>query len=113
MDLNSLLQQLATLSGVAAFITVVINWLKVLKVVEDGDAPTWSLGFNLIALVGLFFANVLKFNVAGLDNIAATIAQIAALVLSLFVLLGVSKVVHGIARGLPLIGKSFSFDEEH
>ncbi len=113
MDLNSLLQQFATLSGVAAFVTVVINWLKVLKVVEDGDAPTWSLGLNLAALVGLFFANVLKFNIAGLDNIAATIAEIAALVLSLFVLLGVSKVAQTVVRGLPVIGKSFSFDEEN
>ena len=111
MDLTSLLAQLATLAGVAAFITVVINWLKVFGVVKDGDAPTWSLGLNIVALAALFLANVFKLNVGALDSVAATIAQLAALVLALLVQLGVGKVTQAVVRGMPVIGKSFSSEE--
>lgn len=108
MDLNSLLAQLAALGGVAAFITFLVNALKQFGVVKDGDALNWVTGLNLVALVGLFVAHIVGFNVTGLDTILATLAQIGTMLLALLLQVGVSRVAHTLVKGTWVIGKSFS-----
>src|SRR4030067_3522176 len=98
--LQQLVAQLATLGGVASLITVIVNALKVFGVVGEDAAPTWSAGFNLIALVVLFGAQIVHFDVSQLDPFAGNFAQLIALVLSLIAQLGLSKVAHWSLRGV-------------
>src|SRR5512135_2526371 len=109
MDLNGLVQQLASLGGVAALITVVVNALKTSGVVKDGDAPTWTTGFNVLALGVLFVGHVDGFtNFDKIDAVAATLAQLGAFLLALLLQIGTSKITHFLLRGVPVIGHSFS-----
>ena len=109
MDLNGLVQQLASLGGVAALITVVVNALKTFGVVKDGDAPTWTTGFNVLALGALFVGHVVGLtNFDKIDAVAATLAQLGTFLLALLLQIGTSKITHLLLRGVPVIGHSFS-----
>ena len=111
---SQLLAQLATLSGVAALIAVVINFGKLFGVVKDGDAPMWSAGLNLAALVLLFFAvHIFKIpNITGLDALATIIAQFGALVLQFLGQIGISRLTHFLLKGVPAVGASYGAREE-
>lgn len=103
-QLQSLIIQLAALGGLAAFIAVVVDWLKKLGLVKDGQAPVWVTGFNLIALVVLFFAvNILKIDVTKYDQLFGNVAQILVLFLSLVGQVGVSRVTHATFDGVNII----------
>lgn len=112
MDINTLFAELATLGGVAALIAVAVNALKQFGVVKDGDAPAWVTGLNLIALVALFVAHIVGFDVKGLDGVASTIAQLGALILSLVGQVLVSKAANFAVRGTPVVGYSHSLADK-
>lgn len=113
VDLPSLLTQFMALAGVGALVALIVNILKTVGVVKDGDAPTWTTGFNLAGLALLFFLKVFmpQADIGQLDGLAATLAQICVLVLGLVTQLLGSKLAHVSARGTWLIGKSYSLVE--
>jgi hypothetical protein len=110
IDLPSLLTQFMALAGVGALVALIVNILKTVGVVKDGNAPTWATGLNLIGLVLLFFIKVFapQADIGNLDGLAATIAQIGVLVLGLITQLLGSKLGHVAVRGTWVIGKSYS-----
>ncbi len=105
-------EQLMALGGFAALIAVVINVLKTLGVVKDGQAGTWATGLNLAGLIGLFVAGIVapEFEVAGLDATLAQIAEILSLIFAFIIQNWVSKGTHNVFSGgkVPVIGKSYS-----
>jgi len=109
-DLSSLLAQFLALAGVGALVALIINVLKVVGVVKDGDAPTWATGANLVGLVILFLLRVFvpQADIGKLDGLAATIAQIGVLVLGLVTQLLASRATHYAVRGAALVGTSYS-----
>ena len=111
MDIANLLAQFLALAGVGALVAFVVNALKQFGVVKDGDAQNWATLFNLAGLVALFLLKVFvpSADIGKLDGIAAALAQIGVLVLGLVVQMGGSKLAHASARGVWLIGKSYSF----
>jgi hypothetical protein len=112
MSFDSLLAVFYTLVGVAAFIALITNVLKVVGWVKDGTAPIWAAGFNLVALILLYLGGILKpgFDLAGVDAILGQAAAIGMLLLEFIVQILASRGVHWAVKGLPLIGKSFTTD---
>lgn len=110
MTLDQLFALFVSLAGTGSLIAAIVNALKTFGVVADGQAPQWSLGLNLIGLVVLFAIGLFAptADIQGLDGIAAQVAQILSLVLGLVVQLGGAKWAHGLLKGTPVVGKSFS-----
>ena len=110
MEINELLTTLFSLGGFGALIGLVINVLKSLGVVKDGQAVKWSTGLNLLLLIGLFLGKVIGFDLAGMDGLMGEVANTGIAILELIVLIGGSKLLHNSVRGVPVIGRSFSHD---
>ena len=110
MTLDQLLPQFLALAGVASIIAAIVNSLKQLGFVKDGDAPTASLLLNLAGFILLVAFSVFKpdLDIAGLDAAAATIAQVLTLIVGFVVEFGLTKGAHQLLKGAPVIGKSYS-----
>ena len=112
-DFEGVLALFAGLVGFPAFVTVLVNVLKVFGVVKDGEATKYVAGFNAVGLLALLVALAV---VPGLDILAvdqnlAGLASFLTALLGFVVQMGVSKFSHTQIRGVPLIGKSNSADE--
>jgi hypothetical protein len=96
MNLALVLSLLASLVGLPALISVVIDALKQYGVISDGNASQWSAGFNLFSLVAVLI--VVNFfptaNVATIDGKLLEVAKLAGLILSYVAQIFVSKGVH-------------------
>lgn len=108
--MEALLVALASLAGVSAFFAVLINVGKRFDIVNDGTAPAWSLGLNLVGLVLIYVNGVFEFGIdlAEIDTFALAIAELATAVLAFVAMLGSSKGANAIVRGVPLVGHSHS-----
>jgi len=96
MDLTVVLSLLASLVGLPALISVVIDALKQYGIITDSTSGQWSAGFNLFSLVAVlvavnFFPSV---NITSLDGKLLQVAQLAGLMLSYVAQIFVSKGVH-------------------
>jgi hypothetical protein len=109
IGVDNVLAVLAGLGGLGAFISMVVNILKMVGVVEDGTSEQWVKGFNLVAFVGV--SVVMLFNVPVdwgiVDNVMMFLITLGGFVIQLFG----SKITYAVTRGLPLIGFSFNTEE--
>jgi hypothetical protein len=114
MSLDQIMTTLASLGGVAAFFTVLVNILKTVGIIKDGQAVNVVTVLNFVGAGIIIVLQLLgKIDLLPIiDSTAGTIAQIAMLVFGLVWQLIVSKQTHEVLRGFPLIGKSFSADRE-
>lgn len=112
MEWNSLLATFGALAGVAAAVTALVNIGKSIGLVKDGTAGAWSTGINLLGLVFLYINDVAGFgiDVAEVDALLATFAQVSVAVVAFIMQLVESKVFHKALSWVkaPFIGKSFS-----
>jgi len=110
MEIADLLMKWSTLVGIAALIAVVINILKVVGVVKDGQAATWSTGLNLVGLAVLLLLGVFKpeLDMGEVDTLAGSLANVLTVIMGFVLQLGGSKLMHSLLRGVPLIGKTNS-----
>lgn len=113
MDTSTLIGQFMSLAGMAALIAALVNTLKKVGVVKDGDALAWATGFNLAGIVALFVLRVFapQTDVGQIDQVASSIAQILTLVVGLVVQLGLTRGANEILRGAPVVGYSHSKEE--
>jgi hypothetical protein len=113
-NLFSLFEQLMALGGVAAAIALIVNVLKTIGVVKNGQAGTWAAGLNLVGLIGLFVAGVVapEFDIPGLDATIAQVVEILRLIFAFIVQNWISKSTHDVFSSgeVPIVGKSFSKD---
>lgn len=98
MNLELILTIIAGLVGLPALWAVVIDVLKRLGVVTDGNAGLWSAGFNLVTLivVAVLVNFVPTFDFTKVDNALIEVAQFAALIVSYLFQIIVTKVAHKI-----------------
>ena len=108
MEIPQLLHVLLSLGGFGALIGLIINVLKTVGLVKDGQATNWATGLNLVLLIALFVGKVIGFDVAGLDGVAGEIANAGVSILQLLVMLGGSRLFHNTLKGVPVVGRSFS-----
>lgn len=106
----SLTTQFASMVGVAALIAAIINVGKTLGIVADGSSDKWAAGlsllaFGLIVALGIFRPDLV---LADLDQQSGQIATVLLFVAGLLAQTGLTGWAHGIIKGLPIIGKSFS-----
>ncbi len=111
--MEELIAQYGGLVGVAAVVGLLVNVLKSAGVVQDGQAQTWSAGFNLVGMAGMLALKVFQpdFDFAGMDAQAAQFASVAAVVVGYILQLLSSKATNSAVRGVPIVGKSFSPDK--
>lgn len=105
--------QFAALAGFAALIAVIVNILKIFGIVKEDQAPLWVAGANLLCILTMYFLSIFKpeFSFAGLDPMMTEIATVATFVLAFVGQILVSKFTHYAVRGLPVVGKSYSYDK--
>jgi hypothetical protein len=102
--------QWALLLGLAAFIALLVNVLKLLKVVKDGTADKWVAGFNLAGMLVIYLLGIFKVQVdlEGVDAQFAELAVVGNFILQYVISLLGSKATYFAVKDLPVIGKSNS-----
>lgn len=111
--LLGLVQQLATLAGVGAFIAALVNLCKMLGIIKDGQAKTFVVGFALLALNLLFVAHLVGISdaqIADWDIKLALAAKFITFVVSIIVQVVAADLTHVALseKGVPVIGFSYS-----
>lgn len=110
-----LVVKFGTLTGCGSLIAVIVNVLKLPGWVKDGDAPKVSIGLNIVGLALLFAVGVFRpqADVAGLDEMAGTVATILSMLAGLIWQVASGRLTHIFAlKGAPGIGKSYSYEAE-
>lgn len=112
MTLSDLTLIVTGMSGLGAFISILVNILKKFKVVKDNEGGTWVTGLNLLAVV-LYFAGKtffdLEFDLPALDGQLDNLASVLQGIFALMVGFGGSAVWHKQVGGvLPWLGASHS-----
>ena len=102
-----------SLAGVGAFFALLINIGKTTGVVKDGQAQTWSAVLNLVGIVAVFVLKLVKPDLdwAFVDSQAQTLAEIGTLAFGFVLQLLAAKTTHIAVKGVPVIGKSYSFEK--
>lgn len=110
MELKLALAVLASLVGLPALWSVIIDLLKFVGVVTDGTAGKWNAAFGLVSLIMIlvavnFFPNL---DIGGVDKLLAEIAQFVGILLSFLTQIFVAKGTHALtSRIVP----AFSFSQ--
>jgi hypothetical protein len=100
-----------TLTGVAALIAALVGVGKRIGIVQDGTAPAWSTGLNIVGLIALFVLQLFgkADMVPGLDTQAGSLANVITVILAFVYQLFASRVTYENAlAGIPVIGHSHS-----
>lgn len=107
---TSLFNEWGGLIGIAAAISMVIGLMKTFGWVKDGQSQTWSAGLNLLGLAAFFYVKTAYPNVdmQQVDTAVGNFVNVATIVISYVVSLGVSKLTYVATKNVPLIGKSFT-----
>jgi hypothetical protein len=112
MDFLNLVNTLLAMGGFASLVAIVINVLKAVKVVKDGQAGLWSAGLNLGGLILLYVLKIYdpEFDTDVINTHMAQIAEILSLVFAYVMQFFITKTTHGVLSDgkAPVIGKSFS-----
>lgn len=108
--LDGLIARAGSLFGFGALIALLVNIGKSFGLVRDGQAQNWSAGLNLLLLAGLLALRVYSpsYDIQALDSQVSGLVQIASLAMAWALQMFGSKATHSLARGIPLVGKSYS-----
>lgn len=112
--INLILTVFTALVGWPAFLAALINLLKFFKVLPDGAADGFNFWANVLAFVGVGAAvflgrtDVLNWIDGSLVGLAKILVDVLILVGGTGISAGLTRKYHGLYRGLPLIGKSYS-----
>ena len=111
--LEKTIVEVAAMGGIALLITVLVNVLKFFNVVKDGDAPKWTGGLTLVAVLALYVTRLFipAFDPTGIDATLFEVACVGQYILTYVLSLGISKLSHATLRGIPVIGKSYTYDK--
>jgi len=103
---DNVLAILAGLGGLGTLISMVVNVLKMVGVVQDGTSERWVQGFNLLAfiLVAVVYFMNLQVDWTFVDGVIGFLVTLLGFVVQLFG----SKVAYSVTKGLPVIGYSYS-----
>lgn len=117
MDVNDLFPIFAALVGFPAFVAAAVNVAKFISTKFfdyslDDLAPKIVFWVNVIGFVGVAVAYFTG-NLPLLSQVDAQLGSLATFLLSLLAFLvdlGLPKLYHAGFRGMPVIGKSYSWD---
>ncbi len=105
VQLDTVLTIAGSMLGAQALISLLIDVLKYVDVIGDGNAGKWSAGLNLLGLAGIAVALGLypSFNFPKLDAQLVVIAQFGSLLFGYIVQIAGTRLAHRfITRGLGI-----------
>jgi len=108
--MDNLYQMFLGLGGTAVLISFLVGAFKRFGWIKDGDSQKWHTSFQLIAFLAIGIFDVLGFNVdlAVVDSVAGTIAEVGAAVLGLLGMFGVGRLTYTVTKGAPVVGFTYS-----
>jgi len=108
--MESIIIEVGTLLGFAAFVSLLVNVLKYFGVVKDGTADKWVAGFNFAGVMALFIVRLYipEYDPIPVDTMLGQIASVGFYILDFVVMIFGSKATYSAVKGLPLVGKSLS-----
>jgi hypothetical protein len=112
MDLDTVLKIVSGLVGFPALLSVLLDAAKRFGWLQDGQAPYWNFGAQLVVYLGVGVAVMLG-KVELIPNIDQSLSAASQLVLALLAFLsslGIAKGYHAALRGVPVIGYSHPKD---
>ena len=101
---ENVLEILAGLAGLGGFISVLVNLLKSVGVVQDGTSEQWFGGINILAFIAVAVVYFLNVDVDW-SNIDSWLQALASLIGLVIQLVG-GKVAYNNLRGTPVVGYS-------
>ena len=107
--LENILLILSGLAGLGGFVMIVVNLLKCVGLISDGDSDKWYKILNLgafTAVAGLYLANV-PLDWALVDSWIVLLAAFLGYFLEIFA----GQVGYKLLKGTPVIGFSFESKE--
>ncbi len=110
-SIDDLFVTLKSLGGVAALMTGLVNVLKRVGVVKDGESPMYITWFNVFGLVVLLILQTFGQSnmVPAIDAQAAGLAEVITVVSAFIFQMLASRLTHTLAlSGVPWIGTSLS-----
>ena len=101
--------QLGALGGIAALIPILVSLGKVFGLVKDGQSKDWVTGLNLLAMTGLFIAQLAGYShlIPIIDTQAGVFAKLMTSLLLFAGQVGISSLTYQQLRG-SLLGFSFN-----
>jgi quinol-cytochrome oxidoreductase complex cytochrome b subunit len=99
------------LGGFAVLVTVIVNILKAVKVVQDGQAQTWSFLLNLAGFILFSALGMLNPTIdwGAIDATIAAVASVLIKILELATMPAISKLAHEwTMKSVPVLGFSYS-----
>lgn len=102
--LEQIIAILAGMTALGAAISALVNVLKAVGLVKDGDAEKWVQGFNLVAFLGVTIFVILGKPV--LWDTLNEYLEVAVVILGYLIQILGSKLAYPLLKGTPLIGYS-------
>lgn len=114
MDFVTALTIFVALTGFPAFLSILINILKAVGWLKDGDAPKVVLWSSIAVFIGVA---VLAFTgqiavLTLIDSQLGALAKVLTYFAAFATELGLTKIFHQGLRGLPFIGFSYTLEEK-
>ena len=97
---------LAGLTGLGGFVSILVNLLKQLGVVKEGESDRWFGAINVIFFVGIFAVYFSNYQMSWqvLDDWLIVLASLLGLIAQM---VG-GKITYQVLRGTPVLGYSFT-----
>lgn len=108
--LEEILAIIAGLAGLGGFISILVNVLKQLKIVKDGQAEIWFQIFNLVVFVAVAVVYFLQIEIDW--NIVDEWLKLFTFLLGYVIQILGGKLMHETIKGTPVIGYSYSVQRE-
>jgi hypothetical protein len=98
------------LLGIAALATFAVNFGKSQGWIADGQAINIQAGVALLVVLVGYASRWLgvELDWAQIDSVAATLAQLGGLLVTLAAQVGFTKIIHGAVKGVKYIGYSYT-----
>ena len=112
--LGEIVVLVASLVGFASLFALLINIAKWLGWVQEGQAAKISAGANLVLVLVAYGFKLFnpEFDFLTIDPIIEEAATVGMFIFTYILQLFGSQFTHETVKGLPVIGKSFSLEQE-
>lgn len=108
--LEEILTIIAGLAGLGGFISILVNVLKQLKIIQDGQAEIWFQIFNLVVFIAVAVVYFLRVEIDW--SMVDEWLNLFTFLLGYIVQILGGKLMHETIKGTPVIGYSYSVQEE-
>lgn len=101
---------IAGLAGLGAFISMLVNVLKIIGVVKENQGEVWFQSISLVVFIAVTIVYLwgIPINWGEVDSWLVLLTTILGFVFEILA----GRLTHSVIRGTPIIGYSFGKEEE-